>query len=459
MGIAVGNTLEALTAVWLLRRVARFDNKLARIKDVLAFLVAAAIIGTAVSATIGVTSLGLGNVQSWSKFGTLWRVWWLGDAVGALVVAPVALTWATWRPGAPQSERPGEVLSLLGVSAVVNLVIFAGLLNFIATNHPLEYAVFPFIIWAAVRFGQWGTASVTAIMSGIAIWGTVNGLGPFSKGDMGENLVLLQTFVAAVAATGLLLGAALAERDRVADTVRESEERYRDLFENASDIIYSHDLHGNMTSFSRAGEQILGYSRDEMMQKNITQILAPRSAELARSMTARKVAQGGRTTYELEAIARDGHLVCVEINSRLILKDGKPVGVQGVARDVTERKRADAALRESEERLRLALDAGHCGVWDWDIPGNRVTWSERTYEIHGVTPGTFGGTVEAFTALVHPEDEPKVSEAIRRAVEEGVPTVASFESSAPAAKCAGSRRAGGFFRTPRGNQRACWAPF
>ena len=110
LGIAVGNTLEALTAVWLLRRIARFDNKLARIKDVLAFLVAAAIIGTAVSATIGVTSLCLGNVQSWSKFGTLWRVWWLGDAVGALVVAPLVLTWATWWPGALQSKRPFEVL-------------------------------------------------------------------------------------------------------------------------------------------------------------------------------------------------------------------------------------------------------------------------------------------------------------------------------------------------------------
>ena len=265
----------------------------------------------------------------------------------------------------------------------------------------------------------------------IAIWGTINGLGPFSKGDLGENLLLLQTFVAAVATTGLLLGAALAERDRVADAVRESEERYRDLFENASDIIYSHDLYGNMTSFNRAGEQILGYSRDEIMQKNLVQILTPRSAELARSMTARKVAQGGRTTYELEAIARDGHLVCVEINSRLILKDGKPVGVQGVARDVTERKRADAALRESEERLRLALDAGHCGVWDWDIPNNRVAWSERTYEIHGVAPGTYGDTLEAFMALVHPEDAAKVSEAIRRAVEEGAPYSGEFRIVRP----------------------------
>jgi PAS domain S-box-containing protein len=248
---------------------------------------------------------------------------------------------------------------------------------------------------------------------------------------LGENLLLLQTFVAAVAATGLLLGAALAERDRVADAVRESEERYRDLFENASNIIYGHDLHGNMTSFNRAGEQILGYSRDEMLQKNIVQILMPSSAELARSMTARKVAQGGRTTYELEVVARDGHLVCLEINSRLILRNGKPVGVQGVARDVTERKRADAALRESEERLRLALAAGHCGVWDWDIPSNRVTWSERTYEIHGVAAGTYGGTVEAFMALVHPEDAAKVSEAIRRAVEEGAPYSGEFRIVRP----------------------------
>jgi PAS domain S-box-containing protein len=459
-GIAIGNTLEALTAVWLLRRI-HFDNRLARIRDVLALLVAGAVIGTAVSATIGVTSLCLGEVQPWSMYGELWRIWWLGDGVGTLVVAPLVLTWATTWRRLRQPQRLREAGILLVASAGMSLITFAGPLGLLTTNHPLEFAVFPFIIWAALRFGQWGTATVTGITSAIAIWGTVSGWGPFSDGMTGENLALLQTFMAVVATTGLLLGAALAERDvaecrraadhavtqlladsasleeaaprllqivceklewdlgllwrideerptlrcasawhqssfgdaefvlhsrqqtfsmgvglpgrvwasgqpvgiadvtradnfprapiaelagirgafafpilcrgtvvgvveffsreirppdsdllqlfatvgcqmgqfldrqRDAQAVRESEERYRDLFENASDIIYSHDLQGNLTSFNRAGEQILGYSREEVMRMNLAQVLTPQSVELARSMTARKVAQGG----------------------------------------------------------------------------------------------------------------------------------------------------------------------
>ena len=97
LGIAAGNTLEALVAVWLLRAVTGFSPSFGRLRDVLAFVIVAALMSTTVSATIGVTSLCAGGVQPWASYGTLWWVWWLGDAGGALIVAPLILTWA----GAP----------------------------------------------------------------------------------------------------------------------------------------------------------------------------------------------------------------------------------------------------------------------------------------------------------------------------------------------------------------------
>ncbi len=96
-----------------------------------------------------------------------------------------------------------------------------------------------------------------------------------------------------------------------------------------------------------------------------------------------------------------------------------PEGLGLFFRDIGERKDAEESLRQSEARLRLALEAGNCGIWDWEIPTDHVTWSDRVYELHGVAKGDFGGRVEDFTRLVHPEDKARVGATIRRAMEGG----------------------------------------
>jgi PAS domain S-box-containing protein len=213
-GIAVGNTLEAVVGAWLLRRCTGFGGAPERLTDALGLVTFGAGLSTVVSATVGVTSLCLGGVHPWSAFGHLWSVWWLGDATGALVVAPALLAWASWpqRPWPPR--RVAEAAALLLLLLSLGLVIFAGWLPRVTTDHPLEYAIFPFVIWAALHFGQFGSSTVTLVASVIAIWGTVHHLGPFSRGTDHEDLILLQSFMAVVAVTGLLLSAAITERDR-----------------------------------------------------------------------------------------------------------------------------------------------------------------------------------------------------------------------------------------------------
>jgi signal transduction histidine kinase/integral membrane sensor domain MASE1/ActR/RegA family two-component response regulator len=212
LGIATGNTLEAVTAVWLLRRVAHFSVTLERLKDVLAFLVLAAVGSTAVSATIGVLSLCASRVQEWNAYGPLWSLWWLGDVTGALLVAPVFLAWANWPARHWDRKRLLEAVALLVGLLFVDGIVFGGRLDTAVSHHPVEYTVFPFIIWAALRFGQPGTTIATFVTSGMAIWGTVGALGPFGGGMLHESLIMLQAFMGVVAMTGLLLSAAITER-------------------------------------------------------------------------------------------------------------------------------------------------------------------------------------------------------------------------------------------------------
>jgi two-component system sensor histidine kinase UhpB len=134
--------------------------------------------------------------------------------------------------------------------------------------------------------------------------------------------------------------------------LRASEERYRELFENAHDIVFTADLEGNFTSINRAGECLSGYERREVLSMNFMTVVAPEYVDVA--LRAREIKLLGAregTRYELEMLTKDGRRIPLEVNTRLIYRDGKPVGVQGIARDITERKQAEQALRRLNARL------------------------------------------------------------------------------------------------------------
>lgn len=148
-----------------------------------------------------------------------------------------------------------------------------------------------------------------------------------------------------------------AREEEIERSLREGEARYRELFESANDTVYTMDMHGNLTSMNRTGEQLLGFTREELLGMSSLRLAAPEDHEAADRRLAAKVAGGGPTLYESTLVAKDGRRIPVEVSTKSLYRDGKPSEVLAVARDITERRRADERLRrEMAERVRLEAE-------------------------------------------------------------------------------------------------------
>jgi signal transduction histidine kinase len=214
-GIAVGNTLEGLLAAYLVSRYANGRHAFERLRDVFRFAFVAALLSPIVSATFGVTSLCATGYAQWSDFGPIWLTWWLGDAVGALVVAPLLIIWANDPRPPPWDRRRAFELAMFASALVLTVaLIFGGLPPFLGKAYPTTFLAFPVLVWAAFRFGPRVAAVALVVLSGAAIWGTLLGFGPFASGPPTESLLLLQAFVGVAAVMTLALAAAEAELRR-----------------------------------------------------------------------------------------------------------------------------------------------------------------------------------------------------------------------------------------------------
>ncbi|HKP73502.1 MAG TPA: PAS domain S-box protein, partial [Pyrinomonadaceae bacterium] len=175
-------------------------------------------------------------------------------------------------------------------------------------------------------------------------------------------------------------------RKRAEQALRESEERYRDLFENATDLIYTTDLTGHYVSVNPVVEKITGYTCEEICRMHFSELLAPGGVERARQMLERKLSGDEATTfYETEIVAKNGEHVLLEVSTQLIYDDGVAVGVQGIARDIRERKRAERALREGEERYRELFENANDIVYTHDLAGNFTSLNKTGERVTGYT--------------------------------------------------------------------------
>jgi len=270
IGITMGNTLEGLVGAYLVNRVANGRHAFDRPQDILKFAVLAGMMSTMVSATFGVTSLSLGGFASWTNYGSIWLTWWLGDAVGDLIVAPLLVLWSVnprprWSRG-----QVFEAALLLLFLLFVSQAVFGKLSSALVNNYPLAYWCVPILVWTAFRFGQRETATAIFVLSGVATWGSLRGFGPFARETQNDSLLLLQVFMGTTALMAMAFAAVVSQRKRAEETSA----RLAAIVESSDDAIISKTLDGIVISWNKGAERIFGYTPEEILGKPCS-VLSP----------------------------------------------------------------------------------------------------------------------------------------------------------------------------------------
>ena len=367
LGIATGNTLEALVAWFLLQRFKSWDKSFGSVRDVLRFVVYAAVLAPLVSATIGSLSVCLGDSARWNDFWWLWLTWWMGDGFGALIVSPLLLSWSSSRQIDPR-DMP-ELGSLFVLLIIVVLIVFAGWFPGPVKTYPLAYLALPCLLWAAVKFDQRIVTSAIVLIAGVAVWGAKHGYGPFFQANENVGLLLLISFVGTSTLMTLLVAAVTTERRRAEDEkwrlasqLELHRKRVEDIVAHVPGVVWEawgkpNAANQRIDFVSSHVEKMLGYSEEEWLSTPnfwLT-IVHPDDKERAAAEAAAIFASGKGGSSRFRWMHKDGHEVWVEAQSIVVCDESGPVGMRGVTMDITaavkaEIERADLLKRESHAR-------------------------------------------------------------------------------------------------------------
>jgi diguanylate cyclase (GGDEF)-like protein/PAS domain S-box-containing protein len=256
-------------------------------------------------------------------------------------VTPLLVLWSKRTRAGWTRVHIAEALVLLPLLFVVGRVVFGGLLPFRGSNYPLEFLCIPLLVWVAFRFGRREAALATFILSGIALWGTLHGFGPFAMGTQNDSLLLLDLFLAVLALMGLVLAAATTERHRAAET-------FERVVELAPSAIVAVDQHGKIVLVNSQVEKIFGYQAKELVGQSVELLMPGRfrrgHSDYRTGFSAKPQTRPMGAGRDLYAVRKDGTEFPVAIGLNPIETEQGMLVLSAIV-DITERKRAEEEIQ------------------------------------------------------------------------------------------------------------------
>ena len=438
--IALGfvKAAEVLLAVYLMRGPGRFTGALDSVRNVLALVIGGAVLASIPGALLAVTCLSVSGLAPWSRFAELASTWWLGDAMGVLIVVPVVLVFVTPRRWSFDRNAITSLIIIASTLFVAGELAFGRLFP-PASSMPFAYLPFPLIFWASLRFGVHGAAISSSMAALHATIGSLRGFGPFVRESPLESLFLLETFMAVMVLTGLLLGAVISERRKVAHALRDSQKRYHLASSAGRAGVWDWDLETDNIYVDPVLKNILGYEDHEIANTVDvwSKLIHPGDVELVQSASTRHL-DGETPPFEIEhrMIHKDGSIRWFLARGEAQRDgSGRALRFTGTDVDITRQKNAEEALEAGEQKIREQLSeleqiyqTAPIGLALTDRNHRYVRMNERLAAMNGRgVEEHIGRTVRELTPNVADRVEP----IMRRVIETGEPHLGEVETSTP----------------------------
>lgn len=399
---SAGLTTVYTALAWvLLEKFARLDLGLRRVTDVLAFAVLGAGTVAVTKAVLRAGTLALNG--DWGPASVLPTVLSaLATGVGILIVAPLCLTvYAARREPVPRGRRV-ELVLIAAATVGVSVLVFSARFSPMVAVAQLPYALFPVLFWAGLRFGPREVSAALFLAAMMAVSYTALGEGPFAGGDRLEGLASLYLFLTVLAVTSLLFSAALRQREVADAAVHASEQRNRLLIERMNEGLAMLDAESRFQYVSDRFCEITGYRREDVIgRRGIDLVVPEQRGQWEAHHRLRQ--QGVGDSYELALQRGNGERIEIHVSPRpLFDEQGRYTGSFALIMDVTARKRAEAALRESEKQYRLLVENQTELVLTVGRDGLVRFLSPSYWQLFGADPATAVGRPLAFE--LHADD-------------------------------------------------------